>query len=53
MMSSAPTSASAVPSHCSAPICSMPSAAEISSTVIGDSAMISAICIAVVETPAA
>ncbi|MEY9653473.1 hypothetical protein ABH980_000480 [Bradyrhizobium ottawaense] len=31
----------------------MPRRAEISSTVIGDSAMISAMWIAVVETPAA
>ena len=33
--------------------CSMPSTAEIRSTVIGDSAMISAMWIAVVDTPAA
>lgn len=53
MMCSAPDSASAVPSHCSGPTRSMPSTAEIISTVIGDSAMISAMWIAVVDTPAA
>ena len=37
---------------CSGPIRSMPSRAESSSTTIGDSAMINAIWIAVVEMPA-
>jgi len=52
MMSSAPESARPVPSHCSGPIRSMPSAAEISSTVTGDSAKISPIWMAVVVAPA-
>ena len=53
MMSSAPASASAIPKSCIALMRSSPRSQEISTTVIGDSDMISAMLIAPAVSPAA